>query len=126
MSRRCGHQSKDSWPILSPGGYSILTTAARTAPTATHTTPRVDCSSSRSLGVLNNVHALNAVLAHKPLDPFAVHRQAQPEPQLGGHPRRPLAEPGLLVDFPDHLDQLPVLRFPRRFRARGPVAVSRP
>src|SRR5258708_2589383 len=55
MSRHCGRQSKDSWRILSPGGSCILTTAARTTPTATHMTPHAGCSSFRSHGDLNNV-----------------------------------------------------------------------
>src|SRR5438552_1159945 len=80
----------------------------------------------RVLPALAPVDALDAVLAHEPPGPLAVHRQAEPEPQLGGHPRRPVAAPRFLVDFLYHLDQLPVLRFPRRFRARCPVVVSRP
>ncbi|HEY6794797.1 MAG TPA: transposase family protein [Kineosporiaceae bacterium] len=39
----------------SGGGYSIPTTAARTAPTATPRMLLGDCSSSRSHGVLNNL-----------------------------------------------------------------------
>ena len=59
MSRRCGRQSKGLSRILSPGGSSTLTTAARTAPTVTRMMPHAHCSSARSHGVLNNPLSLN-------------------------------------------------------------------
>ena len=42
--------------LSNPGGFSTLTTGARTAPITTRMMPPADCSSSRSHGVLNNVH----------------------------------------------------------------------
>jgi Pentapeptide repeats (9 copies) len=51
-SRSCGHPSSDSSRISSPGESSTPTTVVRIAPTVTHTTPLVGCSSSQLHGIL--------------------------------------------------------------------------
>jgi hypothetical protein len=70
------------------------------------------------------VEALDAGLAHQAGHPLEVHRQAQPEHQLGVHPRRPVCLPRFLMDLSDLLEQHFVLLGARRFRPRQPLVIA--
>ena len=47
-----------------------------------------------------------AVLPHQPGDPLAADLQAQPQAQLGVHPRRAVGAPRVVVDLADRAQQL--------------------
>ena len=72
------------------------------------------------------VEALDPGLAHQPGDPLEVHRQAQPERQLGVHPRRTVGAARLVVDLSDLLEQQLVLLASRRVESSQPLVIARP
>jgi len=59
----------------------------------------------------------------EPLDPLAVHLDAQAEPQFGSDTRGPVTATGIGADLPDQ-KQLPVPGFPSRFGPSIPLVIS--
>jgi len=73
-SPHCERPWNDSSHTSNPGGSSTPTTAAHTAPTMRRTTPPVHFSSSRSLGVLNNLPSSTFVSTVKRSPSWIPHR----------------------------------------------------
>jgi hypothetical protein len=70
------------------------------------------------------VEALDAGLAHQPGDPFVVDRDAQPEGQLGVHPRPPVRATGIFVNLLDLLEQQPILLRTNRLHPGPPLVIA--
>ena len=72
------------------------------------------------------VEALDPGLAHQPGDPLEVHRQTQPEGQLGVHPRGSIGASRLGMNVSDVLEQQCVLLTSWRVEPGYPFVVARP
>jgi hypothetical protein len=70
------------------------------------------------------MHALQAVLAHQPGDPFAADVDIQAQTQLGVDTRRAIGPTAARVNGADLLGEVGVVQGPLRRRPSGPGVVA--
>ena len=69
-------------------------------------------------------HPGQAIEAHQPCDALLADVNAEPEPQLGEHPRGSIGAAGVAVNLPDRRRERLISDRPRRRRARRPLVVA--
>ena len=69
-------------------------------------------------------HPGQAIEAHQPGNALLADVNAEPEPQLGEHPRGPIGAARVAVNLPDHRRERLISDRPWRRRARRPLVVA--